>query len=75
MNEIFELRSQHDELLRLLTVEEQKTVKVEDFFEPFRNINSFYTNEILVSDWKNARKQYERALEVVEREICIKLKK
>ena len=70
MNEIFELRSQHDELLRLLSLEEQKEMKVEDFFEPFRNINSFYTNEILVGVWKNARKQYERMLEPVEREIC-----
>lgn len=75
MNEIFELRSQHDELLRLLTADEQKQMKVEDFFDPFRSINSFYTNEILVDTWKNARKQYERMLEPVEKEICQKLRK
>lgn len=75
MNEIFELRSQHDELLRLLTADEQKEMKVEGFFDPFRSINSFYTNEILVDTWKNARKQYERYLEPVEKEICQKLRK
>jgi len=47
MNEIFELRSQHDELLRLLTPEEQKEMKVESFFDPFRDnkgrkVSSFY---------------------------------
>jgi hypothetical protein len=56
MHEIFELRSQHDELLRLLSAEEQKEMKVEGFFDPFRNINSFYTHEILVDSWKGARK-------------------
>jgi len=42
---IFELRSQHDELLRLLTPEERDRLKVQNTFDPFRKINSFYTNE------------------------------
>jgi len=42
---IFELRSQHDELLRLLTAEERERLKVESTFDPFRKINCFYTNE------------------------------
>lgn len=50
-------------------------MKVESFFDPFRKINSFYTNEVLVDTWKNARKAYERALEPVEKEICGKLRK
>jgi hypothetical protein len=45
MTAIFELRSQHDELLRLLTPEEQERLKVNSSFDPFRNINSFYTDE------------------------------
>jgi len=45
VNEIFELRSQHDELLRLLSPEEQKRLNVDSTFNPFRKINSFYTNE------------------------------
>jgi len=50
-------------------------MSVEGFFEPFRKINSFYTNEVLVDTWKNARKSYERMLEPVEKEICGKLRK
>lgn len=45
ISEIFELRSQHDELLRLLTPEEQKRLNVDQTFSSFRKINSFYTNE------------------------------
>ena len=45
INEIFELRSQHDELLRLLTQDERERLKVNSTFDPFRKINSFYTNE------------------------------
>jgi len=75
MSEIFELRSQHDELLRLLSADEQKAMKVESMFEPFRKINAFYTHEILVDTWNNARRQYGRSLEPVEKEICQKLRK
>ena len=70
MTEIFELRSQHDELLRLLTTEEREEMKVEGFFSPFRKINSFYTNEMLADTWKNAKRQYERMLEPAEKAIC-----
>ena len=45
ISEIFELRSQHDELIRLLTPEEQKRLSVDQTFNSFRKINSFYTNE------------------------------
>jgi hypothetical protein len=45
ITEIFELRSQHDELLRLLTAEDLKRLNVDNTFSPFRKINVFYTNE------------------------------
>lgn len=35
LNQIFELRSQHDELLRLLKAD-GKDMNIESFFEPFR---------------------------------------
>ena len=50
-------------------------MKVESFFDPFRKINSFYTNKILEGAWKTARKQYEAKLEPVEKGICVKLRK
>ena len=75
INEIFELRSQHDELLRLLTQEERDAFKVQSTFDPFRKINSFYTTEFQVTNWNRALKEYERMLEPLEKEICSKLRK
>ena len=74
INVIFELRSQHDELLRLLTQEERERLKVNSTFDPFRKINSFYTNEYQTGDWNRAIKEYESILEPMEKEICAKLR-
>jgi hypothetical protein len=67
---IFELRSQHDELLRLLKPEERDRLKVANTFDPFRKINSFYTNEFHTAAWDRAMKEYERTIEPMEKEIC-----
>lgn len=75
LNEIFELRSQHDELLRLLSTEEQKRLNVDSTFDPFRKVNSFYTNEYQAQAWIKAKSEYERILEPMEKEICQKLRK
>lgn len=75
VNEIFELRSQHDELLRLLSPEEQKRLNVDNTFTPFRKINSFYTNEYQAQAWSKAKAEYEKILEPMEKEICQKLRK
>lgn len=72
---IFELRSQHDELLRLLTPEERDRLKVSNTFDPFRKINSFYTNEYQATSWHRAMKEYERTIEPMEKELCQKLRK
>jgi len=45
ITEIFEIRSQHDELLRLLSVEELQRHNVDSTFNPFRCINAFHCNE------------------------------
>lgn len=71
---IFELRSQHDELLRLLTQDERDRLKVNETFDPFRKINSFYTNEYQTTAWQRAMKEYESIMEPMEREICTKLR-
>ena len=67
---IFELRSQHDELLRLLTAEQRERLNVNQTFDPFRKINSFYTNEYQVIAWQRAMKEYEEKMEAIEKEIC-----
>ncbi len=75
INEIFELRSQHDELLRLLSVEEQKRLNVDQTFNSFKKVNSFYTNEYQAQAWQKAKSEYEKILEPMEKEICSKLRK
>lgn len=75
INVIFKLRSQHDELLRLLSAEEQDRFKVASTFDSFRKINPFYTNEYYQSEWHRALKDYERQIEPMEKEICGKLRK
>lgn len=74
MTEIFELRSQHDELLRLLSAEEQQRLNVNQTFEPFRKINSFQCSEYFQHQWTKAQSEYERILEPMEREISTKLR-
>lgn len=74
MNEIFELRSQHDELLRLLTPEDQQRLNVDQTFEPFRKINAFQSSEYFQHQWLKAKNEYERILEPMEKEIVNKLK-
>jgi len=59
MREIFELRSQHDELLKLLTPEEQTSMNIENCFEPLKqndNSGSFYMSGTLEGAWSQARK-------------------
>jgi hypothetical protein len=74
MTDIFEIRSQHNELLRLLTPEEQQRLNVESTFDPFRKINSFYTGEYQIHHWQRAKQEYEVILEPMIREICQKLR-
>lgn len=44
-------------------------------FDPFRKINSFYTDEYAENKWHRAVKIYEQILEPMEKEICQKLRK
>jgi len=69
LNEIFELRCQHDELMRLLSPEDQNRLNVESAFEPFRAINCFYHNEYQSSQWNRAKEQYQENLAPMEREL------
>lgn len=54
IKEVFELRAQHDELLVLLTQEEQDKFGVESLFDPFRSQDVFYVNEV-TDKWKDQR--------------------
>lgn len=69
LSEIFELRSQHDELMRLLSPEDQSRLNVESAFEPFRAINCFYHNEYQSSLWNRAKAKYHDNLAPMENEL------
>ena len=76
LNEILIIRSQHDELLRLMSPEDQKKLNVEATFKPFRSINSLYcSSKYSVDEWNNAKKQYTDNLQPIEGEIIAKLRK
>jgi len=76
LNEIFLLRSQHDELLRLLSPEDQKRLNVEGTFKPFRNINVLHcSSKYSQEEWEDAQKQYFKNVQPIEGEIITKLRK
>jgi hypothetical protein len=66
MNEIFDIRSQHDELLRLLTKDEQDKYQVESLFNGFRNGQSFYISDSISDSWIFIKQKYESDLLKVE---------
>lgn len=55
LNEIINIRAQHDELLRLLSKEDQEKFKVEDLFNGFRDGKSFYISEQLTDSWVSTK--------------------
>lgn len=75
MNEIFDIRSQHDELLRLLTKDEQEKYQVESLFNGFRNGQSFYISDSISDSWIFIKQKYESDLLKVEEQVCDKLRK
>jgi len=75
LTEVQKLRTQHDELMRLLSPEEQKGLDVMSVFEPFRAINCFYHNDYQSQIWNRAVAQYEENLAPKEKELCEKLRK
>ena len=59
LTDIFELRSQHYELMRLFSPEDQTRLNVESAFDPFRKINCFYYSEYQSSLWTRAVAKYQ----------------
>lgn len=75
LNEIITIRSQHDELLRLLSKEEQEKFKVESLFDVFRDGKTFYISEQLTDSWVLCKQKYEDDLLKVETHVCDQLRK
>lgn len=76
LNEIFVVRSQHDELSRLLSTEEQKRLNVEGAFKAFRNIDVLNCmSKYSLEEWQEAQREYARSVQPIEGEIIAKLRK
>lgn len=70
LNEIISIRQQHDELLRLLSKEDQEKFKVEHLFDGFRDGKSFYISEQLTDSWVTTKQKYDNDLLKVETHVC-----
>jgi intracellular sulfur oxidation DsrE/DsrF family protein len=75
LNEIHELRKQHDELMRLLSPDEQTSLDVGSAFDPFRSINCFYHNEYQNHHWERAKALYQDNLKQMANHLCERLRK
>ena len=76
LSEIFLIRSQHDELLRLLALEDRERLNVESTFKPFRSIHALYCGSKYSQDeWEESQKQYQSNMQPIEGEIVAKLRK
>ena len=77
VEEIIEIKSQMDELLHLLSPENQKRFKLDRIFEPFKKINPFQVSDYSKALWEEAKSRYNSNIqgpeEVIAQEIRRKL--
>lgn len=75
MEEIIEIKSQMDELLHLMTAENQKRFKLDKIFEPLKRINPFQVSEYSKSIWEDARTRYNSNIQGPEEIIAGEIRK
>jgi dynein heavy chain 2 len=74
IQEVSQLRSLHDQILKILSEEELAMLQVEGCFEPFKKLSVFSYNEYTVPMWKNALAEYERNMAPVETKVAERLR-
>jgi dynein heavy chain 2 len=74
LQEVYSLRAQSEELLRLLTTEERQRFQVERAFEPFTRVPALLVSQFSLPAWQEAKSRYDAALQPVEDEIVGKLR-
>ena len=72
--QILTLRAVHEQLLRLLSHQEQQDLHVSDSFAPFSGLNPLQYNPYTEPMWKAAVSQYDRAMVPAEQRIAGKLR-
>ena len=68
------LRTLHEQLLRLLSSEEQKELQLVSAFTPFAGLNPLHHNLYTQPLWMAAVAQYTRGMEPAEQRIAGKLR-
>lgn len=74
LDEIYSLRAQSEELLRLLTSEERQRFQVERAFEPFTRVPALLVSQFNLPAWQEAKGRYDSALQPIEEEVAVKLR-
>lgn len=74
ISEVSQLRSQHDQILKLLPEEELKALQVESCFEPFSKLAVFSYNDYTVPIWRAALADYESQMAPIESRVAERLR-
>lgn len=74
IQEVSQLRGQHDQILKLLSAEELRDMQIESCFEPFMKLNAFSYNEYTVPAWRAALADYEARMSPIEARIAERLR-
>ncbi|KAK3801155.1 hypothetical protein RRG08_006872 [Elysia crispata] len=74
LEEIVSIRTVHEQLLRLLSPQEQKELAVSEAFTPFLGLNPLQYNPYTQPLWAAAVQQYERSMEPAQQRIAGKLR-
>ncbi|GBP43431.1 Cytoplasmic dynein 2 heavy chain 1 [Eumeta japonica] len=74
LNEVYQIRSTFNQLNKLLTNIEKIELKINEIFEPFKNVNVWVNSPNLKQVWDNAVVMFSHNLKPIEHKIAIKLK-
>ena len=75
VEEVLNIRTQHDELLRLLSSEELKAFNVSRAFDPFRKMQVLHVSPYTDQKWQDSKAKYDSNMSAIEQEISNKLEK
>eukprot|EP00931_Biecheleriopsis_adriatica_P043590 TRINITY_DN24917_c0_g1_i1.p1 TRINITY_DN24917_c0_g1~~TRINITY_DN24917_c0_g1_i1.p1 ORF type:complete len:4311 (+),score=994.91 TRINITY_DN24917_c0_g1_i1:69-13001(+) len=74
IQEVSQLRGQHDQILKLLSEDELKEMQVESCFEPFMKLSVFSYNDYTVPAWRAASADYEARMAPIEAKVAERLR-
>ena len=74
IQEVSQLRGQHDQILKLLSLAELRDMQIESCFEPFLKLSAFSYNDYTVPQWRAALLDYEARMAPVEARVAERLR-